>query len=343
MLILFPFILDITGKVCADESAGGYNVERVESEYKLAVPFEQADDVWRHLQTRYDPKSENFILKDAPGDFTVTFSQEVFIDTYFDTAAFPLLRQESGVRHRRRYIPGGADNEKNGRELVQIKMNRPGDNVLNRTELKFPVKYYARKKDYEDKHALLGLIQRSERSSFIQRMAEFGIEAKNLRPILNVKQHRQRVYIRRDGSDFATVTLDKVTASRWWAEKVFYEIEYELNEIGYTQGDEAERAFMESINARLKADIANHFPDIHQDQTPKYNKAFNILNNTFVSFPLAVRLGLPLEAAVPGGILLGLGGTAAVIFYRRRKKLRQQTPESDYPSSASWNRRPVTL
>ncbi len=108
MLILFPFVLDITGKVCADESTGGYNVERVESEYKLAVPFEQADDVWNHLQNRYDPKSENFILKDAPGDFTVTISQEVFIDTYFDTAEFPLLRQESGVGHPPRDKPRGA-------------------------------------------------------------------------------------------------------------------------------------------------------------------------------------------------------------------------------------------
>lgn len=320
--LMFSLILgESTAMGQADEAAGGFNTERVENEYKLTVPYDKAEEIWSYLKSRYDPQSEDFILAGVPGAFSTTFSTEEFIDTYYDTFDLTMLQQESGIRHRRRYFPDNPQHPKHGRELIQVKLNRPGDNVLNRTEIKFPVKHYAIEKreiGIHENHALIGMIKRSKRDEFLKRVAEIGIEAVNLRAILTLNQTRRRVYISRNGVAFATLTLDRVSVSKWWAEPSFYELELELNEIGYTEGTEQERAFMERVNARMQEDLMAHFPSIHQDQTPKYNKAFDLLNEEFLLWPVALKCDMPMEVAFP--ILAAVGFVGAVELFRRRRR-----------------------
>src|SRR5690606_38785202 len=134
-----------------------------ESEHKLDVPAELLDAVWGHLQERYaDPQAH---LGSHGGAYRAEFAQDRFIDQYFDTTSLDLLHRQGGVRHRQRFVMHG-DDAKDGRELIQVKLSRPGDLEVNRTEIKFPVRASRNPRRLDDGHPLVGLIRRSRREAF---------------------------------------------------------------------------------------------------------------------------------------------------------------------------------
>ena len=124
---------------------------------------------------------------------SAVFADEFFTDVYFDTPSFTLLKMKSAVRHRSREIPGQPQNRKDGRQLMQIKLNMPGEE-LTRTEVKFPIKYYE-VESQEDKHAVLGIIDRDHRADFSERVRAVGIDPWSLREALTLIQRRRRVYL----------------------------------------------------------------------------------------------------------------------------------------------------
>lgn len=296
--------------------ASSEDAVRIEAEYKLAVPDGEADAVWAYLQSRYSSDAEESLFEDVSGEFVTTFSTEEFLDTYYDTPELALLEQNGGIRHRRRYYPDNPDAEKHGRELIQVKLSFDDEGV-NRAEIKFPVKYYKSKKTPADFHPLLGIVDRDERPALVDRIASIGISVNDLRPTLTLSQTRRRVYISRDGSAFATITLDHVSVSKWWAKASFDELELELNEIGYTEGTAEERAFMESVNVRMKADLFERFPGLVQNQTPKYNKSFAAIDAQLLSFRSSLRFGMPVEGVAL--LFLTAGAGVLVLFLRRRR------------------------
>jgi hypothetical protein len=68
--------------------------------------------------------------------------------------------------------------------------------------------------------------------------------------------------------------LDDDSSKLLWLKWHHVELEPELNEIPYTQGDINSREAMQKINQKIMDDITNKFPYIKMDLTPKYNKAF---------------------------------------------------------------------
>lgn len=303
------------GEETGEFSAHGFDALRIENEFKLTLPREQTEDAWTYLQKRYAPDSP--WLAELTDGITTKLSNEQFRDRYFDDPSLGLLHAQSAVRHRTRWNLGDPTDRKSGRELIQIKLQRPGDQELNRSEIKFPVKHYAPTKPL-DSHPVIGLIDRDHRSDFMRTVAEHGYDAMRLEPKLTLDQHRRRVYISRAGSPFATITLDEVSSEKWGETVAFTEIEMELNEIAYTEVSESVRAEMEAVNERMKRDLMTAFPSIVQDQTPKYNKVFNALDRRIRFLSLALRMGAPVErmaalTAVPVLLL-------AVMAFRTRKR-----------------------
>ncbi len=297
---------------------------RLENEIKLDVPAEIHDAVWAYLQERYANPEFLDPLVPGGGRFETTFSTEIFYDQYFDTRDLALLDNENGLRHRRRYFPDNAAHEKHGRELVQLKLNRGDEENLTRTEIKFDVSSSGAVKNQQDLHPLLRLVQGKERFRLVRTLEAFGIDPEGFEPVIELKQVRRRVYVSNDGEPFATLTIDTVSAWKWLRSASFYELELELNEIGYTDGSADERRAMEAVNAFLMQDLLERFPQIRQDQTPKYNKVFNQLAGRILFLRPSIAIGVPIEAFLVVGLVL-LGGTG----YRSLKRGRRSPPHDN--------------
>jgi hypothetical protein len=252
-------------------SPGDHNILRIENEIKLAVPDKLSSQLWDYLQTKYN--NENLFLKKTDNAFNTKTASDVFIDQYYDNDDFQLLKFQNGVRHRKRIVLTDSLSSKNNKELMQIKINNISENDLSRGEYKYPIKHYKNAKDTYDTHPFLGIVKRKKRRLLVERIKQYNINAYELHPTIRVEQNRNRIYIFKDTLAFATITLDEVTSAYQDKSCKFTELELELNEILYTNSNGEERKKMELLNEEIKQDILTQFPDIVQDQTPKYNKS----------------------------------------------------------------------
>lgn len=280
--LLVPFLFGSYLK--ADENAGDYGALRIENEYKIAVPTELTETVWKYLAQRYQDPSPTL-----GAEFQTSLSDEYFLDTYFDNDDFKMLKTQSGIRLRRRFIPGKPDHAKNERKLIQVKLQLSDGNDLNRGEMKYPV--ISNVELFLNEHfSPIGLIDKKKnRDAFANQLSLLEIEPLSLKNILTLTQRRRRVYLSRNGKPFATMTLDEVATKKFYKSVTFTELELELNEIAYTEGTPGTRSTMEHINEGIKKELFSQFPALIQDQTPKYNKAFSQLEHSIPFFKYLIR------------------------------------------------------
>ena len=305
-----------------DNVVEGFGAVRVENEFKLVVPDSLVTRVWDYLRTRYTTSAEPLDL--AGHRLRSAFGDEVFIDVYYDAPGRPLLDTGSGIRHRSRFMTGDTATRGEARELVQLKMNLPGE-MVSRAEVKFSVRHYPEIASQEDAHPLLGIISRGDRAEFQRQVRALGIDPWQLRESLTLQQRRRRIYLSDDGGPFATLTLDQTSSRRWWLRTEFTELELELNEIRYTASGEAARAEMEAVTAAVRADLQREFPQIVQDQTPKYNKAFAGLEASSVAGRGVMRANFTVPQAVT---VLGLSMLFmyALFALLQERRVARRTP-----------------
>jgi hypothetical protein len=304
-----------------DNDVEGFGATRMENEYKLSVPADKVEALVRYLHKRY---SQPVTFPDAGVTLKSTFSDENFTDVYFDTPSQQLLRMQSAVRHRSRQIPGQPQNRKDGRQLMQIKLNIEGED-LTRSEVKFPIKYYADAETEEDRHPVLGIIDRDHRADFSSRVRAAGIDPWKLRHSLTLEQRRRRTYMSDSIGAYATITVDDTKSDRFWLHSEFTEVELELNEIRYSLADEAGRAQMQHVTDKIKADIFAQFPDITQNQTPKYNKSYERLAASSWSGPLVMRMVVfdPRMLGGIGALTVLVVWVAGMMLMRRRSNVKR--------------------
>lgn len=252
---------------------------RIEQEGKLLVPQEKAEMVWQWLQK----------LNQSDPSLTTNSSEEKFTDTYYDTQKLQLLDKQNSVRHRQRENITNPADRKSGQELVQIKLSNIDNNQLNRGEYKYEVDLT---NQFPNQHPLIGIIKKAQRDDFINQLADIGIKASSLRPILVLNDYRKRLYFEKDGKPFISISLDQAQTNKWWLKVKFTEIESELNEITYTENDEIGRKYMETVNHRIIEEIKTQFPEIVTDLKPKYNKAFDALEKKIPFFRFLISWGI---------------------------------------------------
>ncbi len=263
---------------------------RIENEAKLVVPADQLEQVWAYLLKRL--VTDKTYIHSLDPAFDSYWYDELFTDVYFDTPDLVMLDHRSSIRHRSRVNLTDPEQEKSGRELVQIKLNDINQNDQSRGELKFDVSLDLKPNEADDLHPVLGLLKKADRPEFKDVMAKLKVDPYQLRKILILKQRRRSIYITRNGEAFMSIRLDEVTSSMLWANYINYEIEPELNEIPYTAANEKERAYMEGVKVQIMKDIERQFPDIQLNLTPKYNKAFNFFEANIPRLRLLIQSGL---------------------------------------------------
>lgn len=247
------------------------SAERVESEYKLAIPTEQADRLWNYLQ------SESFLSPlRAEYQLTSDVSVEDFLDVYYDDELGTMYDHQVGLRYRSRYLKDSLI-----KQLVQLKTPLAADGVA-RTETKYDIKKSQDRNDFFARHPLLKLIKKNDRSNLNYVLGGFGTTAQEMKPELRLRQTRKRIYLADEITSLATITLDEVTNISFPYQR-YTEMELELNEVRYTQAMADEKIKMETFNQKLRNGLVTAFPELTQDQTPKYNKMKAMIDSSIWS------------------------------------------------------------
>jgi hypothetical protein len=294
-ILLISFTLSVNGVIRAQVVTP--DAVRLESEYKLDVPAEIAAELWIYLQQHFT--TEKVSAWDSR--LTTSKSEELFIDTYFDNDEKVMLANEVGVRFRQRYFDGEL-----AKELIQIKLPSGDSTGVARTEQKY--EYYKEKKKSDRKamHAFWQYVRPKDRADVNLLLAPYRLQGDDLKPSIKMEQLRQRIYFQQDGEALITITLDNA-AYYYFPYPTFTELEMELNEIRYTNSDAKERLRMETLNTKLKEELMKTFPQLVQDQTPKYNKMHALVSSSWLA-----QIYSHLHYVILGVLVL----VALVLFFR---------------------------
>jgi hypothetical protein len=182
-----------------------------------------------------------------------------------------------------------------------------GDSTgVARTEQKY--EYYKEKKKSDRKamHAFWQYVRPKDRTDVNLLLAPYRLQGDDLKPSIKMEQLRQRIYFQQDGEALITITLDNA-AYYYFPYPTFKEMEMELNEIRYTNSDATERLRMETLNKRLKGELMKTFPQLVQDQTPKYNKMHALVSSSWLA-----QIYSRLQYVILGLLVL----VALVLFFR---------------------------
>jgi hypothetical protein len=278
----------------ADEAKGGYNQTLLESQQKYLVPAHLADSLWHYLRRHYQTGA----LKKINPHFSANAQQETYLDEYFDDARYTLLRHQHGLRLRRVFTGKAVD-----RQFIQLKVSpRPRQRDLRR-EIKFNLNDRPDKHGGDPGHPFLRLVRGADRRQLDSVLAALRVNSRELRPVLTLLQHRRRLYLRDQGNDLATISLDAVTIED--GQSGFYELELALDELAYTGAGAAQRQRLRHVIELLQLDLTTRFPLLRQDQTPKYNKMYNQLHQGRIR-PRLYNLAWLGVALVLGGVGLYL-------------------------------------
>ncbi len=273
------------------KKGGDYGDTRIESDYTFILPDDlSAETVLDYLKKYYSADSADYLLTKYP-KLATRFSDESFVDTYFDNSKWDILNSNSGIRYRARSVNSNPDDRKNGRELIQVKLKPHGDRELYREEIKFPVEHYYSASDALDRNPLYGLVKRDKREELRTEIVDKAhYDNTGWKQILTLQQRRRRTYISKEGNSYMTITVDEVVSKKLWKTLTYTSMEIELGEIAYTSATPEQRAEMEEIRKTLITDLTAKFPALKADSTPKYVRLFHMFEKELPMFKLLARL-----------------------------------------------------
>lgn len=235
---------------------------RLESEYKLAIPNDQVDEVWNYLQHTFGQAAVDLGGIQLHGKSAT----EIFIDRYFDVEDGRFSEAEISLRHRKRFVDGQLI-----KQLIQLKTPHSEDKVI-RKEIKFEADDNKQTTDAHARHAFLKHLKYADKERMAYHLSPYDVRPDELQAALKLKQKRQRIYLSDEaGESFATLTLDEVQHASF-PFQTFAELELELNEIRYTEADDQGRTEMEKVNSEIKNRLFGKFPMLKVDQRSKYRK-----------------------------------------------------------------------
>src|SRR3989344_3294548 len=282
-------------RLAAESSARGFDTVRIEDDFNLAYPLGKSDELVSYFKGRYI--DDRGFVKELGQNFTSTYGDEDFIDTYFDTPQLDLYQRQAGLRYRVRTNRLDPEDDKIGRELIQLKLSgtdkfQDQDNAGSRNEIKFDVKRSVSGNIADDRNPVISLIAPDMREEFKARVRELGLNPYALRPILTIEQRRRRVYLNRDGDTFISFSMDDASSQLWGADSSFSQMEVELNELAYTAADARLKERMQKIREEMIADLREHFQYLQDDTTIKYTKMFDLLDVRLPWMKFLIRIGI---------------------------------------------------
>lgn len=254
-----------------DSRGFGVDAARVDSQITLSIPAGQAPAVYAYLRATY--ADSNDMLQKAFPELPLrglkTTDVSLFTDEYYDTPKLDLYQRQNTTRYRIRVNTTDPADRKSGRELVQIKVTPTGAFEM-RSELKFEVNPSTKRRDPDDFHPLIRLIDRDQRQDFKDAMQSLGLNALSLRHILTNSQQRSRVYINWGKAGLLSFSVDEFHSRILWASASLASVDIGLVENEFTAADEAKRKAMREIRDLMIRDLKQRFPELTQTKKEKY-------------------------------------------------------------------------
>ena len=139
---------------------------RLENEFKISVPDHLEEELWAFI-------SEDLISPES--GLNIEESEEVFVDTYYDSDDFKLAQANSGLRYRKRFIADTLS-----KELIQLKISDP-DQTLIRGEIKFDVLRPKKSVNQFERHDVLSKISIGDQEELAFNMVPFGLHPRDTR------------------------------------------------------------------------------------------------------------------------------------------------------------------
>jgi len=253
----------------ADAQSG----DRVDSEYRYVVPEGQVEDLWDYMKTAFSKTA----LAVMDSSLSSWGQEEDFYDLYFDTKEKTLLKNNAGIRFRRRYLRDSLL-----KTLVQLKMAGNDSSGRARREIKFKAYDDVNKKDRRAMHSFWRHIRPKDRDAVNLQLAAFRITGDDLREELKLKQTRRRMYIAQNGVPLMTFTLDRVASYRFPFPS-FTDLELEINEMRFSQAGYEEKERLEKFSRKIRDQILLRFPELKQDQRSKYQQMYERLEGNVLA------------------------------------------------------------
>ena len=246
--------------------------QRLEKESKYLIEDVDKETLTGMLDTLF-AEGSLFIKKTG---INSRASTERFVDEYFESTNNALRNQSLSLRYRQRQVSKNQE-----KKLVQFKGLVTGlSNV--QFEYKFDVPEFVDRNNIYARHPLLGYVDKDDRERLTYELARFDIVAEELNSALSLSQKRQRWYLSDAKGDLLTVSLDYVRL-RSFPFHEFTELEIEINENRYTNGDKAERAYVDTKQTQVIELINKELPLMTVDQRSKYEKMVALVENSLVS------------------------------------------------------------
>ncbi|OGE76817.1 MAG: hypothetical protein A3C85_02610 [Candidatus Doudnabacteria bacterium RIFCSPHIGHO2_02_FULL_48_21] len=253
---------------------------RIEDDFNLAYPEGNSDEIFNYLKSRY--VDDNREVRNLGLDFSSSYGDEDFTDTYFDTRNLDLYQRKGGLRYR---VRSDRLDSRAHKELVQLKLS--GDdkladtgNVDSRNEIKFEMP------EGSAGQPSLTRLTAGQTDELKLHLTTLGVDYSDLRPILTIQQRRRRVYINRNdathglnNATFISFSVDDAQSQLWTRSASFSQMEVELNEMAYTGADDATRLKMQELQDTMIRDLKDHFNYLEDDTTIKYTKMFDLLED----------------------------------------------------------------
>jgi len=247
---------------------------RMVSEARLIIPPEMKEAVWQYL-VGHLVDDKTWIKSLDPGLNSYWFD-EMVTDVYFDTPDLILYHNRNSLRFRTRANLTNPDALPGGQRLVQVSIHGSEPDNAGSSIQKFEVKISTKKPRVpDDLPAPLRWIKSNQRDGFKASMQQLSVNPYALKPVLTLKQEMRSIYIPRNGENFICIRLSTDTSRLLWVDFNQVVIEPQMDDAAYAAASAEEQQEMERIYEALVHDIANKFPAVSIELTPKYHAVFD--------------------------------------------------------------------
>lgn len=273
-----------------DTHQAGFGVDaaRIDSQITLKIPEGKAQEIYQYVRDTYSGQqqilNEKFPLLKLTGEPQIDISE--FTDKYFDTSNLNLHKQQNSVRYRKRVNTTNPEDQKSGRELIQVKATPPGQFDM-RAEIKFSVENNA---SINNRTPIIQLVEKKQQDDFVKALTGAGIDPTQLRHTLTIAQTRSRVYLDSNGQNILSFSVDQGSGQLLWATGTFSSMDVGLTEIAYTEADEKKRELFKQLRAVVIEDLRQHFPELTVETDDKYNLVLNQLKTKIPGLEMLIKL-----------------------------------------------------